>query len=114
MDNGMDNMLEMYLFETNTLLEQLDEILLDAENNDSFSVDQINEIFRIMHTVKGSAAMMQFNSIMTVAHRIEDMFFVIREKGEIEEQYSKTLFNLMFKASDFLKSQIALVEDGNT
>ena len=39
MDNGMDNMLEMYLFETNTLLEQLDEILLDAENNDSFSVD---------------------------------------------------------------------------
>ena len=67
-----------------------------------------------MHTVKGSAAMMQFNSIMTVAHRIEDMFFVIREKGEIEEQYSKTLFNLMFKASDFLKSQIALVEDGNT
>ncbi|MGP1569896.1 MAG: chemotaxis protein CheW [Eubacteriales bacterium] len=114
MDNGMDNMLEMYLFETNTLLEQLDEILLDAENEDFFSVDQINEIFRIMHTVKGSAAMMQFNSIMTVAHRIEDMFFVIREKGEIEEQYSKTLFNLMFKASDFLKSQISLVEDGNT
>ena len=114
MDNGMDNMLEMYLFETNTLLEQLDEILLDAENADSFSVDQINEIFRIMHTVKGSAAMMQFNSIMTVAHRIEDMFFVIREQGVIEEQYSKTLFNLMFKASDFLKSQISLVEDGNT
>lgn len=114
MDNGMDNMLEMYLFETNTLLEQLDEILLDAESADFFSVDQINEIFRIMHTVKGSSAMMQFNSIMTVAHRIEDMFFVIREKGEIEEQFSKVLFNLMFKASDFLKSQIALVEGGNS
>lgn len=114
MDNGMDNMLEMYLFETNTLLEQLDEILLDAENEDFFSVDQINEIFRIMHTVKGSSAMMQFNSIMTVAHRIEDMFFVIRESEEIDEQFSKKLFNLMFKSSDFLKSQIALVEDGNT
>ena len=27
MDNGTDNMLDMYLFETNTLLEQLDGIL---------------------------------------------------------------------------------------
>ena len=31
MDNGMENMLDMYLFETNSLLEQLDEVLLDAE-----------------------------------------------------------------------------------
>lgn len=112
MDNGMDNMLDMYLFETNTLLEQLDELLLDAESADFFSTDQINEIFRIMHTIKGSSAMMQFNSVMTVAHRIEDMFFVIREKGDLEEQYSKLLFNLMFKASDFLKSQIAIIESG--
>lgn len=27
----MDNMLEMYLYETNTLLEQLDELLIEAE-----------------------------------------------------------------------------------
>ena len=112
MDNGLDNMLEMYLFETNTLLEQLDELLLEAEAQDYFSTDQINEIFRIMHTVKGSSAMMQFNSIMTVAHRTEDMFFIIRENGEVDEKYSKQLFNLMFKSSDFLKSQIAIVEEG--
>lgn len=112
MDNGLDNMLDMYLFETNTLLEQLDELLMDAENADCFSADQINEIFRIMHTIKGSSAMMQFNSLMTVAHRIEDMFFVIRENGAVEEQYSQRLFNLMFKSSDFLKAQISLIEGG--
>ena len=28
---GMESMLEMYIFETNTLLEQLDEILLRTE-----------------------------------------------------------------------------------
>ena len=27
----MDNMLEMYLYETNTLMEQLDELLIEAE-----------------------------------------------------------------------------------
>ena len=29
---GMESMLEMYIFETNTLLEQLDEILLRTED----------------------------------------------------------------------------------
>lgn len=114
MDNGLDNMLDMYLFETNTLLEQLDELLLEAESTDFFSADQINEIFRIMHTIKGSSAMMQFNSLMTVAHRIEDMFFVIRENGSVEQKYSQKLFNLMFKASDFLKAQVAIIEGGNS
>lgn len=114
MDNGLDNMLDMYLFETNTLLEQLDELLLEAESADYFSSDQINEIFRIMHTIKGSSAMMQFNSLMTISHRIEDMFFFIRENGSVEEEYSKKLFNLMFKACDFLKAQVVNIEDGNT
>ena len=34
-----------------------------------------------MHTIKGSSAMMEFNSISTIAHRIEDVFFYIRDKG---------------------------------
>ena len=79
MDNGMENMLDMYLFETNSLLEQLDEVLLDAEKADTFTSDSVNEIFRIMHTIKGSSAMMEFSSLMTIAHRIEDLFFFIRE-----------------------------------
>lgn len=62
MDNGMENMLDMYLFETNSLLEQLDELLIEAEKAGDFTVDDVNEIFRIMHTVKGSSAMMEFTS----------------------------------------------------
>ena len=44
------SILDMYLYETNTLLEQLDGILLAAEEADTFSEDSVNEIFRIMHT----------------------------------------------------------------
>ena len=46
----MDNMLEMYLYETNTLMEQLDELLIEAEKNATFTTNDVNEIFRIMHT----------------------------------------------------------------
>ena len=41
----MDNMLEMYLYETNTLLEQLDELLIEAEKNEDFTTNDVNEIF---------------------------------------------------------------------
>ena len=64
MSSGGDSILDMYLYETNTLLEQLDGILLAAEQADTFSEENVNEIFRIMHTIKGSSAMMEFTSLM--------------------------------------------------
>ena len=48
MDNGTDSLLDTYLFETNSLLDQLDELLIDAEQNKSFTEDEVNEIFRSM------------------------------------------------------------------
>ena len=109
-----DSILDMYLYETNTLLEQLDGILLAAEEADTFSEDSVNEIFRIMHTIKGSSAMMEFSSLMTVAHRIEDLFFLVREKGMdvVPEQTRPDLFDMLFQAVDFFRSEIEKVENG--
>ena len=108
-----DSILDMYLYETNTLLEQLDGILLTAEEADTFSEDSVNEIFRIMHTIKGSSAMMEFTSLMTVAHRIEDMFFIVREKGMdvVPEQTRPDLFDMLFQAVDFFRGEIEKVEN---
>jgi len=109
MDNNMESMLGVYLFESNSLLEQLDEILMNCEKNDTLDSDSINEIFRIMHTIKGSSAMMEYNSLMTVAHRVEDLFGYVRSNGA-EEKFHSILFDLMFKCSDFLKGEIEKVE----
>lgn len=113
MDNGMDNMLDMYLFETNSLLEQLDELLIEAEKAGDFTVDDVNEIFRIMHTIKGSSAMMEFSSLMQIAHRIEDLFFYIRENGldSLDSSHKSTLFDLMFRSTDMLRAEVAKVEN---
>ncbi|NYB72623.1 chemotaxis protein CheA [Sedimentibacter hydroxybenzoicus DSM 7310] len=111
MDNNFDSVLDMYLFEANSLLEQLDDILLRAEHEQAFDKECIDEIFRIMHTIKGSSAMMQFNSIMTISHKVEDLFYYIREKG-INSKYNEQLVNLVFKFTDFIKDEISKIEDG--
>ena len=113
MSSGGDSILDMYLYETNTLLEQLDGILLAAEQADTFSEENVNEIFRIMHTIKGSSAMMEFTSLMTVAHRIEDLFFIIREKTMevVPETLRPELFDMLFQAVDFFRGEIEKVEN---
>ncbi len=111
MDNNFDSVLDMYLFEANSLLEQLDDILLRAESEQAFDKECIDEIFRIMHTIKGSSAMMQFNSIMTISHKVEDLFYYIRENG-ILQKYNEQLVNLVFKFTDFIKGEIAKIEAG--
>lgn len=110
----MDNMLEMYLYETNTLLEQLDELLIDAEKNGDFSTNDVNEIFRIMHTIKGSSAMMEFSTLMEIAHHIEDVFFYIRENGmdALTDSHKSDLFNLMFQSTDALRTDVEKIENG--
>lgn len=113
MDNNMESMLEVYLFEANDLLEHLDEILLNCEKANTFDTDSINEIFRIMHTIKGSSAMMQFSSLTTISHKAEDLFYYVRENG-IKPQFIQELFDLMFKSSDFIKDEISKVENNES
>lgn len=111
MDNNLDSVLDMYLFEANSLLEQLDDILLRAESEQAFDKECFDEIFRIMHTIKGSSAMMQFNSIMTISHKVEDLFYYIRENG-VNHRYNEQLVNLVFKFTDFIKGEITKIEEG--
>jgi len=111
-DNTMgDSMTEMYLYETNMLLEDLDRVLLNAEKHNQFDDEEINTIFRIMHTIKGSSAMMEYQLIAKVAHKIEDLFAYIRTNG-IDESHNEALCNLVFQATDFLKDDVAKIEEG--
>ena len=114
MGNGNDSILEAYLFETNSLLEQLDSLVLAAEEKDSFSEEDVNTIFRIMHTIKGSSAMMEYSSLMTIAHRAEDLFAIVRDKSMeiVPEALRPALFDLLFQIIDFFRGEIERIENG--
>lgn len=109
-ESGMEAMLDMYFFETNSLLEQLDEILLRTEQANAFEGEDIKEIFRIMHTIKGSSAMMGFDNLSVLAHKAEDMFFVIRENPDVITDVS-FVYDLVFQVSDSYKAQIEALQN---
>ena len=102
---GMEGMVDMYLFETGTLLDQLDEVLLRTEQANEFTEEDINEVFRIMHTVTGSSAMMGFENLQKLAHKGEDMFFIIREDPSKMKDIG-FVYDLVFQMSDLFKAEM--------
>lgn len=113
MSGTIDNepMLDMYIFETTQLIGQLEQLMIDGEKTSDFSCS-INEIFRIMHTIKGSSAMMLYNNIAELSHAIEDLFYYLREKRPEDVDYN-ALSDIVLETVDFIKNELAKVESGN-
>ncbi|MDR2903062.1 MAG: chemotaxis protein CheA [Clostridiales bacterium] len=108
-DFDRESMLDMFTFEMSQLLEQLEQQVL--QNESGYTMDKINEIFRIMHTIKGSAAMMMFNNVANAAHAIEDLFYYLREENPGHADYSK-ITDLVLASLDFIKAEIQKIEAG--
>lgn len=107
-----DPMLDMFIFETIQLIEQLEQIILASEKVNGFDLHAINEIFRIMHTIKGSSAMMMFNNISTVSHSMEDIFYFLREENSENIEWPK-LFDLVLEVVDYIKDEINKIKNGD-
>ena len=104
-------MIEIFIFETQQLLETLEDILLDGEKQNRLSDEQVNEIFRIMHTIKGSSSMMSYESLAKVAHAVEDMFSNIRDKKARSGDWDD-IFEIVLNAADLIKADVARIQVG--
>lgn len=105
-------LLEMFIFEYAQLINQLEEQILMNEKMNDYSDSAVNEIFRIMHTLKGSSAMMGFDNISALAHCMEDLFYCIRN-GDGEEINPKHLADILLDCVDFLAVEELKIRSGH-
>lgn len=106
-----DDMLDMYLFENTQLLDNLQEIVLDQKDEDRFDDDAINEIFRTMHTIKGSSAIMMFDNLTVTAHRLEDVFYYLRESHPQNVPHVELVEHVLAVA-DFITTELDKIREG--
>ena len=71
---------QVYVDETREELDSLVEALLTLEG-DATNVSAINEAFRLVHSMKGSSAMMGFSKAAELAHVWEDLLDQFRSDG---------------------------------
>ena len=69
--------------------------------------EQVNELFRAAHSIKGGAAMLGFDSIQKTAHHFEDCF---KQLQEHPVKIDQTLEDLFLKGFDTLKELIEALQ----
>ncbi len=105
-------MLDVYLFENGQLLERLQEIVLEQKDEECFDEDAINEIFRAMHTIKGSSGVMMFDEITKISHKLEDVFFFLRESKPTNVPHIELVEHVL-QVVDFISSEMIKIQNGD-
>ena len=109
---NVEGMLDMYLFENGQLLEQLQETVLEQKDAECFDEDTINEIFRTMHTIKGSSGIMMFDNVTAISHKLEDVFYYLRESHP-QNVVHETLVEHVLQVVDFITGEMDKIQDGS-
>lgn len=110
-DFSTQGMLEIYLYENGQLLERLQEIVLEYKDEECFDEDSINEIFRAMHTIKGSSGVMMYDEVTRISHKLEDVFYYLRESKPDNVPHMELVEHVL-QVVDFISSEMIKIENG--
>ena len=103
-----DEQTEMFIKEGWELLEKInrDLVTLEKDPNDKSVIDNLN---RTIHTLKGSAQILNFQYIGKLAHKIEDLF---AKSKESKQGLSEKSMDLTFKAVDTIQDLLNGIKRG--
>ncbi len=101
--------------EADELLQQIDADLLHLEDyvaSGRPDTESVNSLFRALHTIKGSAGMLQFTGVQALAHKLENLCDLLRKE---RMPLSEGCVDILFSGRDFLTDLIkSAIEGGET
>ncbi len=91
--------MSIYLEGANELLAEMEEAILRLGDNPD-EMSEINRLFRVMHSLKGSSAMVELNDVSEFAHKLEGECDYFRQgKARVNSEFLK----LVLKSHDQIK-----------
>ncbi|HNV44777.1 MAG TPA: Hpt domain-containing protein, partial [Exilispira sp.] len=97
-----DKYKKAFLEEAFEFVESANQLILYLEK-DPTNESTINELFRIMHSLKSEAGLLGFSTIMEISHILEDLFDNFRKK---KLPISNETINIILKAIDFINDSL--------
>ena len=107
MNDEMKEILVDFLAESSEMLESLDQYFVKLEAEPT-NTELLNEIFRCMHSMKGSAGFLGFTHLVEVAHEAESLLNKLRQ-GEMS--VSPFIIDIILEAVDSVKLLHADIRD---
>lgn len=98
----MDSFRKKFIEEAAELIYKLEVALLELEKSPNDEA-LIQQVFRVMHTLKGNSAMFGFDLIDSFTHNLETIYDMIRN-GQLE--VSQDILNVTLSSVDHLKTML--------
>lgn len=103
-----DEILQDFLIEAEEILDGLNEQLVALESQPQDS-DLLNAIFRGFHTIKGGAGFLSLDAMVTLCHKGEDVFNLLRQG---ERLVDADMMDTFLKVLDSLNAMFSEVKFG--
>ena len=104
----MSDYVRLYLDETNEQLDSLVEIFLELENQPP-TPEELNEAFRLIHSIKGSSALLGLDRITSLTHHLETHFERLRSG---KQELNTPTIDIVLRCIDFLRKSNQHLQDG--
>lgn len=107
-----DFLQDIFVEESWKNIDKIDSFIEEKAKEEDFSVsrEEVDGLFRTMHSIKGSASMMGYPSISETAHSAEDLFSYLREEENPAQKDLKTILQLLRMVSGFMKRELRRME----
>lgn len=96
------NVWSLYVGDANLALQEIEQSLLALESDGS-SPEEINRLYRALHTIKGNSALLELSQIEALAHCAEDVAGFVRDAGVT---LNRETIDLMLGVVDVLRSGV--------
>jgi two-component system, chemotaxis family, sensor kinase CheA len=96
---------EMFADEAAEIFDDIDSLLLEAESEGSLDDEQMNTLFRGVHTLKGSGASVELTQFAGFAHHAENLMDELRNH---KIEYHETMAPFLIDCMDILKIMLTL------
>ncbi len=100
---------EMFLEEAEELFESADNVLLEAENNGTLTDEEMGQLFRDVHTLKGSGASVELAYFAEFTHDVENMMDKLRNH---EIEFIPEMAGTLIDGLDVMKEILQMECDG--
>jgi len=101
---------DMFVEEAEELFESADNVLLAAENNGSLTDDEMGQLFRDVHTLKGSGASVELAYFAEFTHDVENMMDKLRNH---EIEFVPEMAGTLIDGLDVMKEILQMECDGS-
>ena len=109
--NVMDSMMGIFYEQSSRLISELRTDFSNYHDEEKYGQDLIQEVFRVVHTLKADAAMLLYDGIAYISKKFENLLYCFRNGPKVIED-TKRFDNVLCEYMNYVEMELTKIPSG--